>query len=489
MGLIKKKINNDYIVSLSNYTETDYSKASPELQDLYKRIVNAHQNVEDIYKKNLASLLSVSGVDNQINFHMNKLSNMTSTVDNATQVILDASKGTSIVADEVNQQQEQLTNTITETAADSEKVYSKIEQGQTELTNIKDLSGHTIDISKQTEADMNELLDVVNRMNEVIEGINSISSQTNLLALNASIEAARAGEAGRGFAVVAEEIRKLAEETQQLTGKMGSFVENIRVASKKSAQSATNTVNSLNSMSEKISAIWDINETNMEEMKQIASNMTSLASVSEEIGSAMHELGNQTLEITNQCEQLAETTVQIADVTENVTQSIQPFYRIKEEMNLSLTTYGNIDRDKFFQHDERTYFLYMGWMKNSLQKWLAAFEKMLENQEILPIELDSKKCAFSVGLTYLTPNKDEALPIWRQAGTIHEKLHENGKKAYSAISKGNYDEAKRICNEMTNIANDLTKQLDAASKILVKTDFSADLKQRLSEGFGPRLKK
>ncbi len=107
-----------------------------------------------------------------------------------------------------------MTNTITDTAVDSDKVYAKIEEGQNELTNIKTLSNNTIDISKQTETDMNELLNVVGRMNEVIEGINSISSQTNLLALNASIEAARAGEAGKGFAVVADEIRKLAEETQ-----------------------------------------------------------------------------------------------------------------------------------------------------------------------------------------------------------------------------------------------------------------------------------
>ena len=302
MGLMKKKVNNDLIVSLCNFEDADYAKASPELQKLRERTVSAHENIEDVYKKNLSALLSITGVDAQVNYHMNKLAGMTSTVDNATQVILDVAKSTSTVADEVNGQHEQLTNTITDTAVDSDKVYTKIEEGQNELTNIKALSNNTIDISKQTEADMNELLGVVNRMNEVIEGINSISSQTNLLALNASIEAARAGEAGKGFAVVADEIRKLAEETQQLTATMGNFVENIRIASEKSAHSATNTVGALSSMSEKISAIWDINEANMQDMKQIASNVTSLAAVSQEISSAMHELGNQTIEISNQCE-------------------------------------------------------------------------------------------------------------------------------------------------------------------------------------------
>ena len=92
MGLLKKKINNDYIVSLNNYTEADYDKASPELQALYNRITGAHENVENIFKKNLSAILSISGVDVQLNHHMDKLSNMTSTVDNATQVILDASK-------------------------------------------------------------------------------------------------------------------------------------------------------------------------------------------------------------------------------------------------------------------------------------------------------------------------------------------------------------------------------------------------------------
>ncbi|MBU2702407.1 methyl-accepting chemotaxis protein [Sporomusaceae bacterium BoRhaA] len=60
---------------------------------------------------------------------------------------------------------------------------------------------------------------------EIVTLISAIAGQTNLLALNAAIEAARAGEAGRGFAVVAEEVRKLAEESNQAAQKIAGLIQ------------------------------------------------------------------------------------------------------------------------------------------------------------------------------------------------------------------------------------------------------------------------
>ena len=65
-----------------------------------------------------------------------------------------------------------------------------------------------------------ELAEKNKHTEEIIGFIKNIAAQTNLLGLNAAIEAARAGEQGRGFAVVAEEVRKLADQSQEATKKI-----------------------------------------------------------------------------------------------------------------------------------------------------------------------------------------------------------------------------------------------------------------------------
>lgn len=107
-----------------------------------------------------------------------------------------------------------VTDTITNEVVKTEDA---IGLGKTDIKQLLKSVNNSEIVSTTVGEKMNELIQNTEKMNSIVEIINSITRQTSLLSLNASIEAARAGEAGRGFAVVADEISSLANQTSDAT--------------------------------------------------------------------------------------------------------------------------------------------------------------------------------------------------------------------------------------------------------------------------------
>lgn len=187
--------------------------------------------------------------------------------------------------------------------------------------------------TEESNEALDEIFDVITSVDEstgnienASDMIGQIAEQTNLLALNAAIEAARAGEYGKGFAVVAEEIRKLAEQTNE-------FTDEIQVVIKDLTNKTENAVRSM----ENVSELASIQDQSVEMTKERFEGITFAIEKANEATDALNKSGQameiRKGEIINIVQNLSAIAQEDAASTEEASASVEEQAASMEEIS------------------------------------------------------------------------------------------------------------------------------------------------------------
>ncbi|GAA3912434.1 HAMP domain-containing methyl-accepting chemotaxis protein [Litoribacillus peritrichatus] len=268
----------------------------------------------------------------------NGLNNAVKSVEQAFTEIKTTSSQVSEAAQEQSSRAETVAAAVHEMSTAAQEISSNATNAAEAVDETRNISASGTKIMQSTVGGINQLAeeignaaDVVQKLEEesqnigtVLSVIQGIAEQTNLLALNAAIEAARAGEQGRGFAVVADEVRTLAQRTQDSTTEIQDIIDNIQ----KGAQAAVTAMS--NGSERTATSVSQVNEAGTA-LENINQQVMRIHDMNMQIAAASEEQTQVIDEISTNVRSISDLSVKTAEYATHGEDSLSCLDEVKEE--------------------------------------------------------------------------------------------------------------------------------------------------------------